>query len=360
MTFLIISMITVFTACSDTGQTTTEDAGGSELAGKKFSGVTPCADCAGILYELTLDEGQSFESSMTYIGASLHPYEENGSWEVKDDTLLILNQEGNNSRALAIGDSTLTLLDADHNYNTGPLADYYVLTEKDEEQEGNQDRWAELKEHGVDFRASGNEPFWDVTIDFDGDMTFNRMDSDSMVVDLPEMEKDTSSKARNFSVETESGPLTVKLYPTGCVDDMSGEVFNYGVNVEYGDKVYRGCGNYINDKYQLNDFWTLHSLNGEEVQTDSLMKTPGLNFNLRKERVSGNSGCNQLTGGIDLQGQEISFDKLASTKMACQGTMEFETNFLKALDKVKNYEISQGELRLSSKDSVLMILRHAK
>src|SRR5699024_8597255 len=186
-------------------------------------------------------------------------------------------QDNGNKRALAVGDSTLTMLDGDRNYVTGPMAGMFVLTLKNEKSNSTQNKWSDLRKRGVDFRASGNEPFWGVTIDFGGKMTFNPMDGDSIVVNLPEMKKDTSSKARTFTANTKSGSLTIKLYPTGCVDDMSGKFFKYGVNVKYGNQVYRGCGNFINRKYRLNDFWTLHSLNGAEIQPDSLMKTPELN-----------------------------------------------------------------------------------
>lgn len=360
---LFILLITVmaagFVACNKSGQTSSP-VSGNALSGKTYQGITPCADCSGIHYELTLNNDQTFKASSMYIGKSVHPFIDQGSWKIKNDTLLILKPDDGRERALVVGDSTLTMLDGDQNYVTGPMADMFVLTLKNEKSNSNQDHWSDLRKRGVDFRASGNEPFWGVTIDFGGKMTFNQMDGDSIVVDLPEMKKDTASKARTFTAETKTGPLSVKLYPTGCVDDMSGKFFKYGVNVEYGDQVYRGCGNFINKKYKLNDYWTLHSLNGSEVKTDSLMRTPKLNFNLQKNHVSGNSGCNLLSGSFEIQDQNISFNKLISTKMACRGSMKFEQQFLDALNKVESYEISNWKLKLNGADSTLMVLYRAK
>ena len=359
LAFLLVITMTGLVACSDVDESTQEGAG-DRLSGESYSGVIPCADCAGILYEVSLDKDNSYKASSTYIGESARPFIERGNWEIKNDTLLILKDSSDTDRALVIGDSTLAMLDGDQNYVTGPLADHFVLTKGAAQPEAGSNRWSDLREKGIDFRASGNEPFWDAAIDFDKNITFKLLDGDSVTFAVPEMQQDTASKARTFTADTESGPIALKLYPTGCIDDMSGEFFSHGVNVAYGDKTYRGCGNFINDEYKLQDFWKLHTLKGSEVSPDSLAKAPGLHFNLQENRVSGNSGCNQLTGSLDLEGDSLSFGQLASTRMACQGSMEFENNFLQALDKVKSYEISNGELILRGKEEVLMVLYRAE
>ena len=42
-----------------------------------------------------------------------------------------------------------------------------------------------------------------------------------------------------------------------------------------------------------------------------------------QERVSGTAGCNRLIGGFQLAGEELSFSRLVSTKMArCSGLTE--------------------------------------
>lgn len=349
----IIGLMAIFTACNGTKKPTQ-----NQLSGKTYRGIIPCADCSGIVYELTLNDDHTFEASSVYIGARMRPFLEAGTWKVKSDTLLILKQEDGQKRSIAIADSTLTLLDGNQNYITGPLANNYVLTLKKETVQ-KEEQWSQLRKRGVDFRASGNEPFWGLTIDFDGTMTFYQAGGDSIVVDLPQMKQDTASKARIFTAETKAGMLIVELFPTGCIDGMSGEVFGYGVNIRYGSEVYRGCGNYISPKYKLNDTWTLHSLNGTEIKVDSLMKTPTLVFDLRENRVYGNSGCNQITGGFEVQNGHISFSKLASTKMACPGSMDIENKFLQALTNVNGYKISSGVLKLTNGKQVLMVFYRA-
>lgn len=344
--------------CSDSGDNSSTVLS-DDLAGSVYRGVIPCADCEGILYKLSLDKDNSFETSSIYIGKSNRPFIDHGSWKV-EDTLLVLQGDSGNTRTLAVGDSILTILDGDQKPITGSLADHYVLQKKMAPADSTRQRWTDLRKKGIDFRASGNEPFWSVQIDFDKMMTFKMLDGDSITTPVPEMQRDTASQARVLTATTESGSLTVKLYPTRCVDNMSGEVFSHGINVEYEGKTYRGCGNLINDKYQLHDFWILHSFDGKEVKQYSLTKMPTLNLDLPKNRISGNSGCNRLTGDMELQGDSLSFGQLASTKMACQGSMDFEDKFLKALEKVESYDIENGELKLSGKDKVLMVFYYTE
>src|SRR5699024_10368153 len=162
-------------------------------------------------------------------GESVRPFIERGNWEIKNDTLLILQGSSDTGRTLAIGDSTLAMLDGDQNHITGPLADHFILTKKNTQSPSASDEWSGLRAKGIDFRASGNEPFWDITIDFDGKITFKVLDGDSVSAPVPKMQKDTASSARTLTVGTKPDSLTVKLYPTGCIDSMSGKVFSHGV-----------------------------------------------------------------------------------------------------------------------------------
>lgn len=330
------------------------------IAGKTFSGVTPCAGCEGILYELSLDNEQQFKATSIYLGESNRPFKESGSYSIQDDTLLVL-KGGEESRSFVIEDSTLVMLDNNRERVTGPLANYYILDRKEATADETGQRWADLRDQGVDFRASGNEPFWDVQIDFDEQIRFKMLEGDSIRTPVPEMEQDTSSKARLLQAETESGALTVALYPTGCMDNMSGEVFTHGVVVEYGDETYRGCGNYINDRYKLHDFWTVHSLNGTEVNPeDTLQKEPALQFDLAASKVYGNTGCNQLNGGkLTVQEDSLSFGPMVTTKMACPGTMELEKEFLDALNNVNGYDFDNEDLLLLQDDDTLIVLHRA-
>ncbi|MCD7970354.1 MAG: META domain-containing protein [Alistipes sp.] len=63
-------------------------------------------------------------------------------------------------------------------------------------------------------------------------------------------------------------------------------------------------------------------------------------------RVYGNAGCNNINGGYTLQGKDqITLDRIAATLMWCPN-MEFETDYMKLLEKVERFSASDDRLVL--------------
>ena len=61
-----------------------------------------------------------------------------------------------------------------------------------------------------------------------------------------------------------------------------------------------------------------------------------------QERVSGTAGCNRLIGGFQLAGEELSFSRLASTKMACLAdVLAFVQRDNEALAQVQRWSIDK-------------------
>ena len=80
--------------------------------------------------------------------------------------------------------------------------------------------------------------------------------------------------------------------------------------------------------------WRLQAL--QDSSGPTLVKPPGpapeLLLAVDQERVSSTGGCNRLMGGFRLAGEEFSFSRLASTKMAClPEVMAFERRYSEAL-----------------------------
>ncbi|KKO45015.1 hypothetical protein WG68_12820 [Arsukibacterium ikkense] len=95
----------------------------------------------------------------------------------------------------------------------------------------------------------------------------------------------------------------------------------------------------------------LLSLNGKWQLTELLQKTVDVDNKVflqfdAEGRVSGYTGCNNLTGGYQLQGPRLSFSPLATTRKAClQDTIE--PQLLDVLSKVDNISIAGDELSLN-------------
>ena len=104
----------------------------------------------------------------------------------------------------------------------------------------------------------------------------------------------------------------------------------------------------------LNAKWALQSLAGQSSLGDLFSsKLPFLQFDTQAKRISGNNGCNSLTGPLNItEGNKISFAQMASTKMACPGNGE--NVFMNALNKVTNFKVDNGILTLLNGAQELM------
>lgn len=73
-------------------------------------------------------------------------------------------------------------------------------------------------------------------------------------------------------------------------------------------------------------------------------------------RASGSGGCNRFTGSYDQDGELISLDRVASTRMACdEEVMSAERAYLSALESVSSWSATGGVLVLSdSSDQALL------
>ncbi len=64
-------------------------------------------------------------------------------------------------------------------------------------------------------------------------------------------------------------------------------------------------------------------------------------FDLEQKRVSGNTSCNQFSGPLHTNGNEIRFtEPMVMTKMLCPG--DGESTFLQVLEKIDRYTLTNG------------------
>ena len=74
--------------------------------------------------------------------------------------------------------------------------------------------------------------------------------------------------------------------------------------------------------------------------------------------LSGSSGCNNFSGGYEVEGNVLKIGPLAGTRKMCarpEGIMEQEGNYLQALEKGSTYRIDENVLELRSESGSLQI-----
>ena len=102
-------------------------------------------------------------------------------------------------------------------------------------------------------------------------------------------------------------------------------------------------------RYQTNSplrgtYWKLVRLGDMRVQVAEKQREPHLILANFEPRVSGNGGCNRVTGTFELDSDKLRLRGMASTRMACVAGMEQEQRFLQSIEKVERYRISGGHL----------------
>lgn len=223
------------------------------------------------------------------------------------------------------------------------------------------DLWEQNSRAGIDFLATGNEPFWSVKIDFDNNMVFSTPEeAELLVTPVPAPVRPQDVAAVSYRAQTEKGTMHVTIFREKCSDSMADIEYPYRVRVSLktGDEKefteYEGCGRFQGD-YRMNDIWALVELDGETIDPAAFPKgVPSLDLQLTAGKVYGNAGCNQYSGEVTARNNTLSFGSLISTKMACPA-LNYEQRYTSALSgKALTYKLEEGKLYLSNETHQLV------
>jgi len=100
--------------------------------------------------------------------------------------------------------------------------------------------------------------------------------------------------------------------------------------------------------------WQLVEVSGIPVSTLAGARRPFVQFDAAKQEATGFTGCNNFFGKYERDGSSLKFGPVGSTRMACPDLqMSLETEVFKALDKTKEWKITDGELLLLDDSEVL-------
>lgn len=95
-----------------------------------------------------------------------------------------------------------------------------------------------------------------------------------------------------------------------------------------------------------NTYWKLVRLGDQPVEAGEQRREPHIVLQPDQKRVVGSGGCNNMGGSYVLEGGQLRFSQMFSTKMACAEGMEQEQAFLAALEKVASWRIEGERLEL--------------
>ncbi|HEY5367914.1 MAG TPA: copper resistance protein NlpE [Hanamia sp.] len=86
----------------------------------------PCADCMGIEVTLVLNDNQTYEQTLLYLGKKDSSLKEKGkfNWNKEGNTITLISK---NSPSFRVNEGHIVMLGDDGKEVTGPLADKYIL-----------------------------------------------------------------------------------------------------------------------------------------------------------------------------------------------------------------------------------------
>ena len=187
-------------------------------------------------YILFLNKNRFKEVILTG-GENKSAIERKGNWELTGGVLYLFDDRGNPIKNYSIKNSQLQLAkrfdDSISNLPDGftiyTISEYTSIL----------NHHSNLREEGVQFTASGNEPFWTIQIDrnnnavlttpgFEINTTIENFNTESLVIHT------------NFETDSETAYLSVsKQY---CVDSMSGFLFTHTITLSMDSETMYGCG----------------------------------------------------------------------------------------------------------------------
>ncbi|HEX7339570.1 MAG TPA: hypothetical protein VF271_06500 [Rhodanobacteraceae bacterium] len=109
--------------------------------------------------------------------------------------------------------------------------------------------WQIAREHGMAFRAVGNEPGWDVEVQKSHTPTlFVNLDYGTHQLKVPNAAVTSDPKTATITFRgaaTDGTPVQLKVVRGQCEDNMSGHQMEAAAELDVGARQYKGCGRFL-------------------------------------------------------------------------------------------------------------------
>lgn len=221
----------------------------------------------------------------------------------------------------------------------------------------------QIKHPGIYFKASGNEPFWNIAMEADR-ITFTSLIEgyEEIFTPLPEVIRAADANVKLYRVQTEKTSLRIEITQGDCADTMADKNYPYSVSVEIAltgasePEVLRGCGAYQTDP-RLNDIWVLEQMGEEKAAVEWFeAQLPQMEINASENTLMGFAGCNRMRGAIFWEPGLLRFTNIATTRMACKPGNK-EADFIKSMESATSYRIENNRLWLSNPNGLLLVFK---
>jgi heat shock protein HslJ/uncharacterized membrane protein len=215
---------------------------------------------------------------------------------------------------------------------------------------------------GDDLYAESNPAGrWTLTLNQERNrLTFRPATGDSLKLPLVAPATAADGTIR-YAAPAGTTPYQIQLLPSLTADSVTGQPFDYIVQVSLGGTTYRGRGLSLRPLLRLHDSWVLTSLNGEPVRQGGGgpgSNRPRIEINLSDGLVVGSTGCNRLSAPLQADPNFLRLGPIITTRMACLGdTTNLEHRFLQALSGTLAHTVANNTLTLSRSGRPILTFR---
>ncbi len=213
-----------------------------------------------------------------------------------------------------------------------------------------------MQQTGIDFFATGNDPVnWHLEMNIDDTVRFAADDGLSVKFGYNKLKKDINTERSIYTVKLEGGAdVTITVIEKECTVSTVKMAFTRQVTFSYNKRSYTGCGKYLADN-NLNNKWILEKIGSAVINPADYNKVPVFQFDLAKQKLTGNDGCNTIGGNIEVQGNRIKFSGIFATRMACNKKDISAIISTKISDRLVNYYFKDGKLYFYLIDDSLLV-----
>ena len=305
-----------------------------------YAGLLPCADCAGIRYQIDLLPRSAFMQRTTYLrnGRDETTYEL-GAWSISVDGRTLVLDGGRDGVAYwAVQDArTLRKLDLQGDPIVSTLP--YELKRTT----GVPPIEPRLRLQGM-FRSRADAPRFR---DCRSNLQWPVARSD----DFPALERAYNERRTSPGAELRT-TIDARIERRPRADGAGTQptlVVEHYVRAMPGDT----CEPRTAQAGLANTRWRPIRIGERAVTVTGQQREPWLELDPRTKRVTGSGGCNRFSGSYEAGEGTLSFGPLASTRMACPG-METETAFLRALEGTRRFRLVGRHLDLEDGHGVVL------
>jgi uncharacterized lipoprotein YbaY/heat shock protein HslJ/uncharacterized lipoprotein NlpE involved in copper resistance len=298
-----------------------------------FEGELPCADCPGIHYRLDLFEDRVFFLRMTYLGRGTGAISDSlGTWEMSgnQDRLTLYDGEESSLSFRIVDHDTIRKLDLEGREIESSLN--YDLRR----QEG-------LPPIEIRLTMRGMYSYYADAAQFEECLSGRRfqvaMEADNVALERAYLE------ARREPGEALLVSLQGRIAERPA---MEGDAMVLTVVPERFLGVWPGetCGARGSVSELEDNYWKLTRLGEHRVPVLDGEREPHIVFHSENGRVAGTGGCNQFSGGYEIDGKKIAFGALATTMMACPDGRDVDLALMAALEAAKSFKKTAHHLEL--------------